>query len=294
MDQAPSRDNVVTPSLLDPDPSVMSRRSSSPSVTTARDSMERSLATNVATFSVHFDRSFQAGLLGTPLGINGGAGGSGGFGTGVGSYRVTRDDIAMSLFIERCLRGVMPAVSVCPFFLRVTAEVTGSLSNSQSVCTSVIAASEALSSAGIPLLDRIAACTVSIFTAPSGGIEQQTERSGQTEWCSVVDAGGVLEQHASAVMISAGNRAGMTAMQLTMQRNADITPSSYGLPLEAAVTAVRTARDARIKMLEVTTSESVHGVLSKRPCAPTLVFIPIDVSDYPVETLPNGYSNSSL
>ncbi len=166
-----------------------------------------------------------------------------------------RREIGHGLLAERALLPVVPPIEEFPYALRLVSDVLSS--NGSTSMASVCGSSLSLMDAGVPI------------KAPVAGIAMGLVKVGDT-YTTLTDILGAEDAFGDMDFKVAGTSDFVTALQLDTKID--------GLPAEVLGAALRQARDARLKILEV-----MHGAIaaprdSVRDTAPKIVSleIPID------------------
>ena len=166
-----------------------------------------------------------------------------------------RREIGHGLLAERALLPVVPSAEEFPYTLRLVSEVLSS--NGSTSMASVCASSLSLMDAGVPIKE------------PVGGIAMGLVKVDD-EYVTLTDILGAEDAFGDMDFKVAGTADFVTALQLDTKID--------GLPASVLASALRQARDARLKILEVmkgAIAEPRHGV---RDTAPKIVSfeIPLD------------------
>jgi polyribonucleotide nucleotidyltransferase len=166
-----------------------------------------------------------------------------------------RREIGHGLLAERALLPVVPSVEEFPYALRLVSEVLSS--NGSTSMASVCASSLSLMDAGVPV------------KAPVGGIAMGLVLF-EGEYITLTDILGAEDAFGDMDFKVAGTSDFVTALQLDTKID--------GLPAEVLAAALRQAREARLKILEVMKDAIPEPRSSVRDTAPKIVSleIPID------------------
>ena len=166
-----------------------------------------------------------------------------------------RREIGHGLLAERALLPVVPPVEEFPYALRLVSEVLAS--NGSTSMASVCASSLSLMDAGVPI------------KAPVAGIAMGLVKVDDT-YITLTDILGAEDAFGDMDFKVAGTAEFVTALQLDTKID--------GLPADVLAAALRQARDARLKILEVMAEAIAEPRADVRDTAPKIVSleIPID------------------
>ncbi|MDR7481235.1 MAG: polyribonucleotide nucleotidyltransferase [Armatimonadota bacterium] len=140
-----------------------------------------------------------------------------------------RREIGHGALAERALEPMIPPEETFPYTIRVVSEVLES--NGSTSMAAVCGSTLSLMDAGVPLRAPVAGIAVGLVTGPGGRYEVLTDILGME------DAMGDMDFKV------AGTRRGVTALQLDIK--------IHGLSRQILADALRQARDARLRILEV-------------------------------------------
>jgi polyribonucleotide nucleotidyltransferase len=165
-----------------------------------------------------------------------------------------RREIGHGLLAERALLPVVPPVEEFPYALRLVSEVLAS--NGSTSMASVCASSLSLMDAGVPV------------KAPVGGIAMGLVKVGD-RYITLTDILGAEDAFGDMDFKVAGTADFVTALQLDTKID--------GLPADVLASALRQAREARIKILAVMAEAIAAPRTDVRDTAPKIVSLEIPI-----------------
>lgn len=181
-------------------------------------------------------------------------------GFSVGEVRPSRGpgrrEIGHGALAEKALEPVIPPKETFPYTIRVVSEVLGS--NGSSSQASVCGSTLALMDAGVPIVAPVAGIAIGLVTDPED----------KNKYKILTDIQGI-EDHAFDMDFKvAGTEAGITAIQLDIKLG--------GISWEVCNDALKTAREARMKILEVMKTAIAEPRKELSPYAPRITTIHIN------------------
>jgi polyribonucleotide nucleotidyltransferase len=167
-----------------------------------------------------------------------------------------RREIGHGALAEKALRNMMPAKADFPYTVRVVSEILSS--NGSSSMATVCASTLAMMDAGIPIKKPIAGIAMGLMSDNKGRYQVLTDLQGYEDHYGDMD------------FKVAGSREGITAVQMDVKIE--------GLTGEMLKQALKQAKEARMKILDVmlATIPAYRPQLS--PLAPLIMTIKIDPS----------------
>ncbi len=166
-----------------------------------------------------------------------------------------RREIGHGLLAERALLPVIPKESEFPYTLRLVSDVLSS--NGSTSMASVCGSTLSLMDAGVPIKAPVAGIAMGLVYA-------------EGRYTTLTDILGAEDAFGDMDFKVAGTRDVVTALQLDTKID--------GLPAEVLAEALRQARDARLKVLDVMEKAIAHPAATVKPHAPKIVTfeIPMD------------------
>ena len=165
-----------------------------------------------------------------------------------------RREIGHGALAERALREVIPDADKFPYTIRVVSETLSS--NGSSSMGSVCASTLALMDAGVPI------------KAPVAGIAMGLMMTDEKNYKVLTDIQGPEDHHGDMDFKVAGTKNGITAVQMDVKVD--------GIPLQILREAFLRARDARLQILQVITSELAEPRKELSEYAPCIISMTID------------------
>src|SRR5215470_8571449 len=149
-----------------------------------------------------------------------------------------RREIGHGALAERALIPVLPSREEFPYAIRQVSEALGS--NGSTSMGSVCASTMSLLSAGVPLKAPVAGIAMGLIS---------DEIDGKTSYVTLTDILGAEDAYGDMDFKVAGTSQFVTALQLDTK--------IAGLPSEVLLQALRQAKEARLKILDV-----LHGAIA--------------------------------
>jgi polyribonucleotide nucleotidyltransferase len=172
-----------------------------------------------------------------------------------------RREIGHGALAEKALRNMLPEKASFPYTVRVVSEILSS--NGSSSMATVCASTLAMMDAGVPLKKPIAGIAMGLMTShdTKGGIEK---------YQVLTDLQGYEDHYGDMDFKVAGSREGITAVQMDVK--------IPGLTTEMLKQALKQAREARMKILDVMLATLPAPRPELSPLAPLIMTIKIDPS----------------
>lgn len=167
-----------------------------------------------------------------------------------------RREIGHGALAEKALRNMLPEKAKFPYTVRVVSEILSS--NGSSSMATVCASTLAMMDAGIPLKKPIAGIAMGLMTDSNGRYKVLTDLQGYEDHYGDMD------------FKVAGSREGITAIQMDVK--------IAGLTTEMLAQALKQAREARMKILDVMLATIPAARAELSPLAPLIMTIKIDPS----------------
>jgi polyribonucleotide nucleotidyltransferase len=172
-----------------------------------------------------------------------------------------RREIGHGALAEKALRNMLPEKASFPYTVRVVSEILSS--NGSSSMATVCASTLAMMDAGIPIKKPIAGIAMGLMTrhGNAGAIEK---------YQVLTDLQGYEDHYGDMDFKVAGSREGVTAVQMDVK--------IPGLTTEMLKQALKQAREARMKILDVMLATLPGPRPELSPLAPLIMTIKIDPS----------------